>query len=51
MLGVLNGIKVGGVGGLISGPNPIFLEPFFDFDGSMDQGVVLYKHKIVVVVF
>jgi hypothetical protein len=49
--GVLNGIEVGGIGGPISSPNSIFLELFFDFDGSIDRGIVLHKYKIVVVVF
>jgi hypothetical protein len=51
VLGVLNGIKVGGVGGPISGPNSIFLKLFFNFNSSMDWGIVLYKYKIVIIVF
>ena len=51
MPGVLNGIEVGGVRRPISGPDSIFLELFFDFDSSMDRGIVLHEYKIVVIVF
>jgi hypothetical protein len=51
MLGILNRIEVGGVRGPISGPNSIFLKLFFNFNGSIDRGIVLYKYKIVIIVF
>jgi hypothetical protein len=51
VLSILNRIKVRGVKGPISGPNSIFLEPFFNFGSSIDWGVVLYKYKIIIIIF
>jgi hypothetical protein len=51
MPSVLNRVKIRGIRGLIHGPNSIFLEPFLDFDCYMDWGIVLYKYKIVIIVF
>jgi hypothetical protein len=51
VLGILDRVKIGGIRGLISGLNFILLELFLDFDYYIDQGIVLYKYKIVVIVF
>jgi hypothetical protein len=49
--GVLDRVEIGGIRGLISGPNSILLELFLDFNYYMDQGIILHKYKIVVIVF
>jgi hypothetical protein len=51
VLSVLNGVEIRGIRGPIYGPNSIFLELFLDFDCYIDWGIVLYKYKIVVIVF
>jgi hypothetical protein len=51
MPGILNKVKIRGIRGPINSPNSILLELFLDFDCYIDQGIVLYKYKIVVIMF
>ena len=51
MLGILNRVEIRGIKGLINSPDSILLELFLDFDCYIDRGIILYKYKIVVIVF
>jgi hypothetical protein len=49
--GILDRVKIGGIRGLIGGPDSILLELFLDFECYIDRGIVLHEYKIVVIVF
>jgi hypothetical protein len=51
MLGILNRVKIKGIRGLINSPNSILLELFLNFDYYIDRGIVLYKYKIIIIMF
>jgi hypothetical protein len=48
---VFNRIKVKGIRGLISGINPIYFKLFLDFEYNMDRRVILYKNKLIIIIF